>query len=107
MSIKLNKIIQVDLTGLTREEAETVESVLCRAERIKGNGVTFQRKTSKSSYYNPTKLVNGLITSALLSPKTGVFSDFSSRKTKRKLSRWQPVQKPIMIDLQVLLFKSW
>jgi len=89
---------------------ELCKTPLPRAERIDGNGVVFQRVNSnvlscaRPSFCKPSELVNGLINSALLSPKTGVFADFSTRKTKKRLAQWKPVQKPIMIELQVFRY---
>ena len=85
MSIKLSDSIEVNLAGLTEEEAKKVESVLRRAERIHGNGVIFQRVNS-----------NVLSCSQSLLPKPGMFSDLSDQKIQ-----WKPVEKPIM-EIQVL-----
>ena len=79
-SFNLSRWIPIDLTGLTEIEVKKVESVLRRAERIKGNGVVFKRVNSrvlscqKTSVGNTTKLMNSLINTDLLSPKvSGLF----------------------------------
>ena len=109
-SSRRTKRIEVNLSDLDELEAKKVESVLRRAEKIRGNGVLFEVSTwvdcqrlrcATSGGLRTKDLVSSLVNTALISPETtNPFASIRKKKNEENLRKWKPqLAKPLILEV--------